>query len=426
MDILSSEYFSYRNNELYCEEVPVKKIIQKTGTPVYIYSRSFFKDRYNEFTSAFSPVDHAVFYAVKSNSNLSVLKTFLSLGSGIDVNSEGELFRGLKAGGDVHKIILTGVGKTECEIRSGIEKDLLLIKAESEQEIYLINSIASQIGKTARVAIRFNPDVNPGTHPYISTGLAENKFGVDKFTAERLFYLQRELSNIEFTGIDMHIGSQVISVEPYLEAVRRMYDFYFYLRDNGIRLSHFDIGGGMGVKYKDEEVFTIGELAHTLLPELKKLKCKILFEPGRFLTANGGILAAKVLYTKANQSKRFLIMDAAVNDLLRPSFYGAYHHIQPVEIVQGRKDITADIVGPVCETGDFLAKNRLVTETEKGEYLAILSAGSYSMVMSSNYNARRRAPEVMVNGKDFHFVRSRETFDHLVYDEEKLLKDYEA
>jgi diaminopimelate decarboxylase len=426
MKITSSEYFSYRNNELYCEEVPVKSITRKTGTPVYIYSKNYFKDRYNEFSNAFRPVDHKIFYAVKSNGNLSVIKTFLSQGSGIDVNSEGELHRGLKAGADVKDIILTGVGKTDTEIRQGIEKDLLMIKAESEEEVHVINKLAAEAGRTARVAIRFNPDVNPQTHPYISTGLAENKFGIDKSTAEKIFRLQRELDNIEFTGIDMHIGSQITTVEPFVEAVRKMSEFYFYLRDNGIKLDHFDIGGGMGVQYNNEEVFTISELAEALMPDLKKLGCKILFEPGRYLTANGGILASKVLFTKCSQLKYFFITDAAVNDLMRPSFYGAYHHIQPVELKNDRKDITADIVGPVCETGDFLAKNRTISKLERNELIAILSAGSYGMVMSSNYNARRRAAEVMVDGDKFTLIRSRETMDHLLYDEEKLLRKNEA
>ncbi len=422
MKILSSEYFSYRNNELFCEEVPVREIVNKSGTPAYIYSRKFFQDRYRDFINAFSPVDHSVFYAVKANGNLSVIKTFVDQGSGIDVNSEGELFRGLKAGADPGKIILTGVGKSESEIRLGIEKNLLLIKAESEEEISLINRIASEMGKTADVAVRINPDVNPGTHPYISTGLAENKFGVDKSTAARLFKMKDEFSNIRFSGIDMHLGSQITSVYPYVEAVRKMSEFYFYLRDNGIKLSHFDIGGGMGIRYSSEEVFTINELAEAILPDLKKLGCRILLEPGRSLTANGGILATKVMFTKSNQLKHFLITDAAVNDLLRPSFYGAYHHIQPVVLESERKEITADIVGPVCESGDFLAKNRSIMQTFGGELLAVLAAGSYGMVMSSNYNARRRAPEIMVDGKEFYFVRSRENFEHLIYDEESLMK----
>jgi diaminopimelate decarboxylase len=421
MKIKSSEYFPYKNSELYCENVPVKEIIREAGTPVYIYSKKFFSDRYNEFTEAFSGIDHKIFYAVKSNFNLSVIKTFLDLGSGIDVNSEGELFRGLKAGADNKKILLTGVGKTECEIESGISKDVLMIKAESLEEVYLINRVAGRLGKKARVAIRINPDVNAQTHPYISTGLAENKFGVDKITAEKIFRLNSELDHVEFTGIDMHIGSQITTVQPYIEAVHKMSEFYHLMKENGIQLQHFDIGGGMGVEYDKEETFTIAELGEALRPELKKLDCEIFFEPGRFLTANGGILAAQVLYTKQNQLKEFIVTDAAVNDLLRPSFYGAYHHIQPVEIIQGRADIKADVVGPVCETGDFLAKNRTISKFKREEYLAIYSAGSYGMVMSSNYNARRRAAEVMVDGSDFRIIRSRESLEHLIYNEEILL-----
>lgn len=426
MKIVSSEYFSYRNNELYCEDVPVKKIIKESGTPVYIYSKKFLKDRYNDYVKAFKPVDHTVFYAVKANGNLSVINTFISMGSGIDVNSGGELFRGLKAGADCSRIILTGVGKSESEIKQGIEKNLLLIKAESEEEIFLINRIAMEMGKTAKVALRVNPDVNPGTHPYISTGMAENKFGIDIENAKRLFGMNSEFSSIRFSGIDMHIGSQITSVEPFVEAVEKMSDFYFYLKSAGIDLEHFDIGGGMGIRYNNEDVFTIQQFAEAILPYLKKLGCRILLEPGRSLTANGGILCTKVLYTKSNQLKHFIITDAAVNDLLRPSFYGAYHHIQPVVLDGGRKEITSDIVGPVCESGDFLAKNRSIMKTFKDEFLAVLSAGSYGMVMSSNYNARRRGPEILVDGSSFDFIRSRETYDHLIYDEEILIKKNES
>jgi len=276
MKIVSSEYFSYRNNELFCEDVPVKKIIKESGTPVYIYSKKFFKDRYNDYVQSFQPVDHTVFYAVKANGNLSVINTFVSMGSGIDVNSAGELFRGLKAGADCRNIILTGVGKSESEIKQGIEKNLLLIKAESEEEIFLINRIASEMGKTANVALRVNPDVNPGTHPYISTGMAENKFGIDIENAKRLFAMSSEFSSIKFSGIDMHIGSQIISVEPFVEAVEKMSDFYFYLKSAGIDIGHFDIGGGMGIRYHNEDVFTIQQFADAILPYLKKLGCRIL------------------------------------------------------------------------------------------------------------------------------------------------------
>ncbi|MGE5797043.1 MAG: diaminopimelate decarboxylase [Ignavibacteria bacterium] len=420
MDYFSSDYFTYKNTILYCQEVPVPEIIKASGTPVYIYSKKFLTDQYKEFSEAFKEIPHTIFYAAKSNFNLSVIKTFLSLGSGVDVNSQGELFRALKAGASPEKIILSGVGKTEEEITLAIEKNLLMIKAESEQEIEAINEIASRMKKTAHVAIRVNPDVDPKTHPYISTGLGENKFGIDSESSLKIFENYKKYSNIKFTGIDMHLGSQITALEPFTDAVDKLSEIFFKVKDYGLTLDHFDVGGGVGVKYNNEDVFTIREYAEALMPKLKKLKCRVFFEPGRYLNANGGILAAKIIYTKTNSSlrdKNFIIVDAAMNDLLRPSFYNAYHHIQPVKLNSERNDITADIVGPVCESGDYFAKNRVVADCKRGEHLAIMSAGAYSVVMSSNYNARRKPPEVLVSGNKFSIVRSRETFDHLIYDE---------
>ncbi len=417
MHSLESAYFTYKNNELYCENVPVKKIISEVGTPVYLYSKNFFVDRYKEFSEAFQEIPHTIFYAAKSNFNLNVIKTFVDLGSGVDVNSEGELKRALLTGADTKKIILTGVGKTINEIRLGLQKDLLMIKAESEEELELINLIAGEMNKIARVAIRVNPDVDAQTHPYISTGLSENKFGIDSELAVQLYKDKNRFKNIEFTGIDMHIGSQITSVQPFAEAVDKLAQIYFELKSIGIKLEHFDVGGGIGVKYSNEEVFSISDYAKAILPTLKKIDCQILFEPGRFLTANGGILAAQVLYTKKNGEKRFLITDAAMNDIIRPSIYGAYHHIQPVEIYSDRNEITADIVGPVCESGDFLGRKRKIQETKRGEFLAIMSAGAYGMVMASNYNARRKPPEILVDGDKFVVIRSRETYEHLLFDE---------
>ena len=420
MNFFESEYFPYKLNQLYCEEVPVKDIIKKTGTPVYIYSRKFFIDRYNEFSSAFKEINHTVFYSAKANFNLNVIKIFIQTGAGVDVNSEGELFRALKAGADPQKTILAGVGKTADEIKLGIEKDLLMIKAESPGEIYLIDEIAATLGKTARVAIRVNPDVDPKTHPYISTSLSENKFGIDFSTAGKLF--RTKFKNLKFTGIDMHLGSQITTVGPFAEAVDKLSQLYFELKKDGIHLEHFDLGGGVGVKYDDEKEFSMDEYADVLIPKLKKLDCKVFFEPGRFLTANGGMLVTKVLYNKQNNRKKFVIVDAAMNDLLRPSIYKAYHHIQPVELIRDRKDITADIAGPVCESGDYFAKERNISEANAGEYLAIMSAGAYGMVMSSNYNARRRPPEIIVDRNKFYVARSRESYDHLLYDE-KIVRE---
>lgn len=421
MRFFNSDYFTYENNELYCEALPVSKIAQECGTPVYIYSKKFFTDKYNAFSNAFKDVPHKIFFATKSNFNINVMKVFYDLGAGIDVNSEGELYRALKAGAKPEDLILTGVGKTDDEIKLGLEKGVCMIKAESIEEVHLINDIAEQMNMVAPLAIRVNPDVDAETHPYITTALSENKFGVGSDEAIKLFVEASKLKNVNPTGIDMHIGSQITKVSPFVEATGRMADMYFALKKEGIHLEHFDIGGGMGILYNDETPFTIEEFAEALLPIFKKLDCEIFFEPGRSLTANGGILATRVLYTKKNHDKNFIVVDGAMTDILRPSIYGAYHHIQPV-VKYNREDITADVVGPVCESGDFLAKKRSITQAERGELLAVMSAGAYGMTMASNYNARRRAPEVIVDGNEYYVTRGRETFEFLLHDE-KIVDD---
>jgi diaminopimelate decarboxylase len=418
MQLFPSTYFTYKNNQLHCEAVPVAEIVKQTGTPTYIYSKKYFTDAYKEFDEAFNEIPHKIFYAAKSNFNLSVIKTFLKLGSGVDVNSEGELYRALKAGAKPENIILTSVGKTKKEIQLGVEHNVLMIKAESEEEIYLINEIASSMNKVASVAIRVNPNVDAKTHPYISTGLSENKFGVDSETALNIFRMHKELKNIRFVGIDMHIGSQITSISPFVEAVEKLANLFFILKKEGIDLKHFDIGGGIGIQYNNEKTFSIKEFAGAILPILKSLNCEIIFEPGRYLTANAGILVTEVLYTKKNQNKNFIIVDAAMTDLLRPSIYGAYHHMQPVKLDETRGEIVADVVGPVCESGDFLAKKRTIQKSESGDLHAVMSAGAYGMVMASNYNARRRPAEILVDGNKYSVIRSRESFDHLIYDED--------
>ncbi len=417
MHLFNSTSFIYRNHELYCEDIPIRKIISEVGTPAYIYSKKFFVDQYREFSEAFKDIPHTIYFAAKSNFNLNVIKTFVDLGSGVDVNSEGELKRALLAGAKPIKLILTGVGKTINEIRLGLQKDLLMIKAESEEELELINAIAGEMNKVARVAIRVNPDVDAQTHPYISTGLSENKFGIDSKSALSLFKDRNRFKNIAFTGIDMHIGSQITNIQPFAEAVEKLAQIYFELKGSGIKLEHFDVGGGIGVKYGNEDSFSVNDYAKTILPILKKLDCCIFFEPGRYLTANGGILVAQVLYTKKNGEKNFFITDAAMTDLLRPSIYGAHHHIQPVEILSDRNEITADVVGPVCESGDFLGRKRKIQRSRRGEYLAVMSVGAYGMVMASNYNARRKAPEILVDADKYYVIRSRETYEHLLFDE---------
>ena len=416
MLFLNSDTFHYKDKELYCENVKAAELAQKFRTPLFVYSKSFFKERFNSYKKAFEEIENTIFFAAKSNYNLNVMKIFYDLGAGIDVNSAGELFRALKIGADPKRIILTGVGKTKEEIKLGLQNNVLLIKAESPQEIHTINKIAKELGVTARVAIRVNPNVDPQTHPYITTGLVESKFGIPAKESIELYKEASKMSNIQLTGIDMHIGSQITKINPFVDSVKKLSEVYFELKELGIELEHFDIGGGMGVVYKDETPFAIEELAENLIPILKELKCKIMFEPGRFLTANGGILLTEVLYTKNNHEKNFVIIDGAMTDVLRPSIYGAYHNIQPV-VINGKNDITADIVGPVCETGDFLAKEREIQKVESGDLLSVMTAGAYGMVMSSNYNARRRPPEVIVDNDKYYSTRSRETYEHLLYDE---------
>ncbi len=420
MKYFETEFIGYKENKLFIENISAENLIREFGTPLYVYSKNHFISQYKKFSKAFSEIDHQIFYAVKSNFNLSVINTFVQLGSGVDVNSEGELFRALKTGVSPTKIILTGVGKTKDEIKLGLGKNVLMIKAESEEEVELINRIANEMKVIAPVALRVNPDVDAKTHPYISTGLSKNKFGMDSETALLIYRRRNELKNIKFTGIDMHIGSQITTIEPFVEAISKMSDLYFTLRDEGLILNHFDIGGGIGVQYNNETSFTIEEFAERTIPLFKKLDCKILFEPGRFLTANGGVLLSEVLYNKKNGEKNFIVVDAAMNDLLRPTIYQAYHHIQPVKKIENRNDITADIVGPVCETGDYFARDREILQTLSGEHIAIMSSGAYGMTMASNYNARRRPAEILVDGSDYFVIRSRETFEHLLWDEKLI------
>lgn len=420
MKYFNSEYFPYENNEMYCEKASLTEIAQKFGTPLFVYSKKFFVDQYKELSTAFTDINHKIFFASKSNFNINVIKTFSDLGGGVDVNSAGELFRALKAGVDPKNILLTGVGKTDDEIRLGLENNVYLIKAESEEEVLAIDKIAGEMNKIAPVAIRINPDVDAQTHPYISTGLAENKFGVDANLAYDLFMRCSKLKNIELTGIDMHIGSQITKIEPFVEATIKMAELYKKIQSAGIPLKHFDIGGGIGVLYKDEIPFTPKDFAEKLVPIFLQMDAEIIFEPGRFLTANGGVLLTEVLFTKVNSlGKNFTVVDAAMTELLRPSIYKSYHHIQPI-IKNNKPEVVTDIVGPVCESGDYLAKNRSISKVSRKDILAIMSAGAYAMVMSSNYNARRRPPEILVDEDKYYSIRSRETFKHMLYDEKLL------
>jgi len=408
-----ADHFTYKNKEMFCEDVRVADIVRDAGTPAFIYSRASFVEAFREFDTAFSGIDHLVCYSLKANSNLNVCRIFYDAGSGIDCNSGGEFYRALKAGVDPHRIVFTGVGKTEEEIRTVLRHPIIMLKAESLQELHLIDAIAGELNIKAPVGIRINPDVDPKTHPYISTGLSENKFGIDSSEAIHAFDLAASLPNLRVVGIDMHIGSQITTVGPFIEACKKLAALALTLKQRGIGLSHFDVGGGLGISYDRSTSTSPHELAKELLPILAGVGCKILFEPGRFLTANAGILATKVLYTKQNRNKNFIVVDAAMNDLLRPSLYKAFHEIKPVA-QKSDGTIIADVVGPVCESGDFFAQGREIQRSEQNDLLAVMSAGAYSFVMSSNYNQRRRAPEVIVDGTNYYVVRERETYEDLV------------
>ncbi len=410
------ENFYYKNNLLNCENVDLISIAEKIGTPFYVYSKKSMVDRFYAFKKAFEDIPNRIHYAVKSSSNINIIKLFCSLGAGLDVNSGGELYRALKAGANPRNILFTGVGKTEDEILFALRNDIFLFKIESFQELEVLNQLAKQENKIANIAIRINPNVDPKTHPYITTGLYDSKFGIAQEFALEAFRLARDLSNLRISGIDMHIGSQITNVDAFREAVIIMNELIKQLRNDGIEIEHFDVGGGLGIQYNDEPVPDVFEYANAIKEELKKSECKIIFEPGRYLTADAGALITKTLYVKSNKEKEFLIVDAAVNDLMRPAFYDAYHHILPVLAKSNQKKIY-DIVGPACETGDFFAKGRLFDETERGELIAIMSTGAYGFCMSSNYNARRRVAEIMVDDDKFYVIRDRESFEDLVRNE---------
>ncbi|QQS35124.1 MAG: diaminopimelate decarboxylase [Ignavibacteriales bacterium] len=417
MNYFESDCYIYKKSELYCDGVPLSDIVTAAGSPVFIYSKKYFVEQYNLIRNAFSGINHKIFFSAKSNYNINVINIFKSLGASVDVNSEGELFRALKAGVDPKKIIFSGVGKTEDEIINAIQTGVYSIKVESEEELIIINNAAQKLGRVVNVTLRVNPDVDAETHPYISTGLSENKFGLENAAVTQLIKNKSSFKNVTISGLAMHIGSQILSVHPYKEAVEKLADLFLYLKSQRIELKHFNIGGGMGVRYHDEEPLNMKKLAEAISPILKKLNAEIYFEPGRFLTANAGCLVTKLLYNKTNGDKKFFIVDAGMNDLIRPSIYGSYHHIQPLKKNTGRKNIVVDVVGPVCESGDFFAHDRTLTEMKSGEYIAVMSAGAYSMTMSSNYNARRRPPEVVVDGDKFFIARGRESFEYLLHDE---------
>ncbi len=405
--------FNYRDGELYAEDVPVKDIAAKFGTPLFVYSYNTLTRHFKAYKDAFSGFPNLICYALKANSNGALLKLFKKNGSGADVVSGGEIYRALKAGIPAHKIVYAGVGKTEEEIRYALKSKILMFNVESEDEMRGIDRIAGRMKVKAPIALRINPDIDPMTHPYISTGLRKHKFGIPMENALEYYNLALGMKNIAIVGIHKHIGSQLTKVSPFVDALKKILSLMDELVKHGINIEYLDIGGGLGITYYDETPPNPSQLARNILPLLKERKITVILEPGRSIVGNAGILVTKTLYIKKGDDKDFVIVDAGMNDLIRPSIYSAYHHVQPV--LKNRKEkIFADIVGPICESADFLALNREIQSVKQGEYLAVMSAGAYGFAMSSNYNSRTRAAEVLVKGKTCSLIRKRETYGDLV------------
>jgi len=410
--------FRYRNGELYAEDVPLAQIAARFGTPCYVYSRAALTRAWRDFDAAFAGRDHLLCYAVKANPNLGVLDVFARLGSGFDIVSGGELARVIAAGGDPRKVVFSGVGKTAAEMRQALATGILCFNVESAPELELLSRVAGEMGVTAPVSLRVNPDVDAKTHPYIATGLKENKFGVAYTEALAIYRRARDLPHLHIAGVDCHIGSQLTEVAPFIAALERVLALVDALAGEDITISHIDLGGGLGIRYQDETPPAVADYAQALIRILADRPQKLLFEPGRLLTGNAGVLLATVLYLKPGADKNFAIVDAAMNDLMRPALYEAWHDVLPLrEAAAGGESY--DVVGPVCESGDFLARDRQLS-VNPGDLIAIASAGAYGMSMSSNYNTRPRAAEVMVDGSTTHLIRDRESVAMLLAIEHRL------
>jgi diaminopimelate decarboxylase len=428
------QFFHYRDGQLYCEEIPVAELAERYGTPLYVYSQSRLVHVLKSLQESFAALNPLVCYSVKANSNLGIIKVLAKHGSGFDVVSGGELKRVQDGGGDPAKTVFAGVGKTDDEIREGLEAGVLMFNVESEAELDRIATVASSIGKVAPIAFRVNPDVDPKTHRYISTGKKESKFGMDIDRSLALAEVALKLKSVSMIGMHMHIGSQITSSDPYAGAVGKGVEIIARLRKMGHPIAWYNMGGGFGIEYRGKEALPIAEFARAIVPAVKETGCRLALEPGRVIAGNAGILVSRVLYTKQSGEKRFLIQDAAMNDLIRPALYEGFHRIWPVRVPAGLPDFPEnfeaaipgtdpwDVVGPVCESGDFLAKDRALPQLERGALLAIFSAGAYGMVMASNYNTRPRAPEILVEGAKARVVRRRETYDDLVLQERDVLE----
>ncbi|HYA14852.1 MAG TPA: diaminopimelate decarboxylase [Syntrophales bacterium] len=410
-------YFHYKINELWCEEVPVSVIAKDVGTPFYLYSHRTLKQHFRVFDEAFANVPHLICFAVKSNSNIAVLRIFINEGGGVDIVSGGELYRALQAGVDTKKVVYSGVGKRVDEIEYALKSDILMFNVESSQELHVINACAEKLGKKAGIALRVNPDVDPETHPYISTGLKKNKFGIDIRKSRGEYRKAKKLANIDIKGVSCHIGSQVTKISPFIDTLDRLKKLIKFLREDDIEIRYVDLGGGLGITYDQEEAPHPSEYAKSIIDATKDIDCTFIFEPGRIIVGNAGIMVTEVLYTKSNEGKNFIIVDAGMNDLIRPSLYDSYHQIQPVVKKEGG-EIVADVVGPICESGDYLAKGRKIFRFERGDLMAVMSAGAYGFTMSSNYNSRGRIPEILVKDDRFFVIRKREVYKDLISGEE--------
>ena len=406
-------HFKYRENVLWCEDVAVKDIAETIGTPFYLYSHATLKRHFQAFSRAFEGIDNLICYSAKANTNLAVLKLFADLGCGLDIVSGGELYRGLNAGFAPDRVVYSGVGKSAAEIDYALETGILMFNVESLVELELINERAGRLNRRAPVAIRVNPDVDPKTHPYISTGLKKNKFGINAEAAIESYRVAEQLDHVDVVGLACHIGSQITESDPFKDALKNLKSLITELNKIGITIKYLDMGGGLGITYADETPPPIKEYADSIIEQLKDIDCKLVLEPGRVFVGNAGILVTKVLYRKSGDAKNFIIVDAGMNDLMRPTLYNAYHAIEPV--VNSRKElIVADVVGPICESSDFLAVDRSLATVDSGDLLAVMSAGAYGYVMSSNYCSRPRVAEVMVKGDQFHVVKTRENYEQLI------------
>ena len=407
------DFFQYKNEQLYVEDLPVKQLAEEFGTPLYIYSRATLERHWHAFDSALGDHPHLICYAVKANSNIGILNVMAKLGSGFDIVSQGELERVLEAGGEASKVVFSGVAKSRAEIMRALEVGIRCFNVESIAELHHINQIAGEMRKIAPISLRVNPDVDAHTHPYISTGLKENKFGVSVDEAREVYKLAATLPHVKITGMDCHIGSQLTELQPFLDATDRLIRLIEQLKEDGITLKHLDLGGGLGVTYTDETPPHPSDYAAALLNKLKNYKdLEIILEPGRAIAANAGILVAKVQYLKSNESRNFAITDTGMNDMIRPALYEAYMNIIEIDRTLEREKAIYDVVGPVCETSDFLGKQRELAIAE-GDYIAQRSAGAYGASMSSNYNSRPRTAEVLVNGNKAHLIRRRESLREL-------------